>query len=103
MKKKKKATLSLIIKSVVFLILFYFWFGHLGAAIQNQNLKGFDPYEILSIEHGATDKEVRKAYRNMAKIYHPDVNPGDPNNQKYFILISKAYKCLKDEESRANC
>ncbi len=39
----------------------------------------------------------------MAKIHHPDKNRNDPNAHKNFILISKAYSCIKDEKARSTC
>ena len=36
-----------------------------------------DPYKVLGLERGASDEEVKKAYRRLAKKYHPDANPGD--------------------------
>ena len=41
-----------------------------------------DPYKVLGISPDATDEEVKKAYRTMAKKYHPDLNPGDKNAEQ---------------------
>lgn len=71
--------------------------------MKGKNLKTFDPYEILNIEVTANDQEIRKAFWKLAKIHHPDKNPGDPNAHKTFILINKAYSCLENEETRRNC
>jgi curved DNA-binding protein CbpA len=66
----------------------------------DKGLKSFDPYEILGIEGGSSDIEIRKAYKNLAKIHHPDRNHNDPNAHKTFIILSKAYNCIKDTKAR---
>ena len=43
-----------------------------------------DYYEVLGIKKGATDEEIKKAYRQMAKKYHPDLNKGDANAEQMF-------------------
>mmetsp|Transcript_2646 Transcript_2646/g.4510 ORF Transcript_2646/g.4510 Transcript_2646/m.4510 type:complete len:749 (+) Transcript_2646:96-2342(+) len=64
--------------------------------------KPFDPFEILGITREATDKEIKKAYRQLSLKFHPDKNP-DPAAGTYFAeFISKAYSALTDETSRAN-
>jgi curved DNA-binding protein CbpA len=97
-----------------------------------REIKPFDPFEILGLEHGATDKEIKKAYRQLSLKYHPDkvgadghhaavattnvlsTNPRlphpccamqnpDPAAAAYFAeFISKAYAALTDEASRQN-
>ncbi len=59
-----------------------------------------DPYEVLGVERRATDAEVKKAYRRLARKHHPDVNPGDPAAQKRFQEIAAAYELLKDPRRR---
>lgn len=66
-------------------------------------MKGFDPFEILQVTPESSDKEISKAFKNLAKIHHPDKNHNDPNAHKTFILISKAYACIKNEKSRETC
>lgn len=62
----------------------------------------FEPFSILGLEHGATDSEIKKAYRRLSIQYHPDKNP-DPEAHNYFVeYISKAYQALTDPTSRAN-
>ena len=68
-----------------------------------KNLKTFDPYEILQIDSSATEHEVKKAYRKLAKIYHPDFNQGDPDAQTKFIILNQAYRCLTDDEVKEKC
>ncbi|XP_024981560.1 dnaJ protein ERDJ2-like isoform X2 [Cynara cardunculus var. scolymus] len=62
----------------------------------------FEPFSILGLEHGATDSEIKKAYRRLSIQYHPDKNP-DPEAHNYFVeYISKAYQALTDPTSREN-
>ncbi|MBO7375862.1 MAG: molecular chaperone DnaJ [Clostridia bacterium] len=60
-----------------------------------------DLYEILGIEKGADEEAIKKAYRAMAKKYHPDLNPGDPEAEAKFKEINDAYSILSDPQKRA--
>lgn len=60
-----------------------------------------DPYELLGVERNASDAEIKKAYRRLARKHHPDVNPGDTSAQKKFQEIASAYEILKDPARRA--
>jgi translocation protein SEC63 len=62
-----------------------------------QDVKGFDPYEILNIEENAPIEKIKKAYRKLALLYHPDRNQDNPEAAAKFIMISKAYECLTNE------
>lgn len=59
-----------------------------------------DPYSILGVSKSATQDEIKKAYRKLAKKLHPDLNPGDKAKEAEFQLISNAYDLLGDEEKR---
>lgn len=59
-----------------------------------------DYYEVLGISKGASDSEIKKAYRVLAKKYHPDTNPGDKEAEAKFKEASEAYAVLSDAEKR---
>ncbi len=55
-----------------------------------------DPYQVLGLERGASDEEVKKAYRRLAKKYHPDANPGDAEAARKMQEINAAYEQIKN-------
>jgi len=59
-----------------------------------------DYYDILGVKKSATDDEIKKAYRNLAKKHHPDKNKGDKSAETKFKEISEAYAVLSDKEKR---
>jgi len=67
-----------------------------------KDLRKFDPFDILGIQTNATDDEIKYAYRKLARELHPDKNPDDPEAAAKFILLTKAYHALSDEEGKRN-
>ena len=59
-----------------------------------------DYYEVLDVDRGAGEQEIKKAYRSKAKAFHPDRNPGDQEAEERFKEASEAYEVLQDPEKR---
>lgn len=59
-----------------------------------------DPYEVLGIDKNVSPDEIKKAYRKLAKKYHPDLNPDDENATQKFQEINEAYEILSDPEKK---
>ena len=60
-----------------------------------------DYYQILGIPRNASPDDIRKAYRQLAKKYHPDTNPDDKRAEEHFKEATEAYEVLRDPEKRA--
>ncbi len=60
-----------------------------------------DYYEILGVSRNCTERELKVAYRRLAKQYHPDANPDDPEAEEKFKEINEAYEVLRDPDKRA--
>src|SRR3989304_477263 len=59
-----------------------------------------DYYEILGVGRNAADEDIKKAYRNLARKYHPDLHPGNKEMEAKFKEINEAYEVLKDPKKR---
>lgn len=60
-----------------------------------------DYYEVLGVSKGASEEEIKKAYRRLAKKYHPDLNPGDKTAEAKFKEVNEAYEILSNSEKKA--
>jgi molecular chaperone DnaJ len=59
-----------------------------------------DYYELLGVSRKAAQKEIRQAYRKLARKYHPDLNPGDKSSEEKFKQVQEAYDVLSDAKKR---
>jgi len=59
-----------------------------------------DPYEVLGVAKSASAKDIKSAYRKLAKKYHPDQNPNDPSAKDRFAAVNQAYEVVGDEKAR---
>ena len=60
-----------------------------------------DYYEVLGVDKGADEATIKKAFRKLARKYHPDVNPGDKNAEAKFKELNDAYEILSDPQKKA--
>src|SRR6266516_3076803 len=74
--------------------------SHIALAILRPPMAEKDYYDILGVKKNASDEELKKAYRNLAKKYHPDKNKGNKEAENKFKEISEAYAVLSDKEKR---
>ncbi len=75
-------------------------FGHRCGAGVNDMVQGKDPYSILGVNRDASEDEIRRAYRKLARKYHPDVNAGKKSAEERFKEISAAYEVVGNPDRR---
>ena len=63
-------------------------------------MAGKDYYKILGVSRSASERDIKQAYRKLARQHHPDVNPGDKSAEEKFKQINEAYEVLSDKENR---
>jgi len=81
------------------------WVGICGTFLQlgqEKEIAKFDPFTILDVTPQATNPQIKRAYRKLSLIFHPDKNRDDPLAASRFIQITKAYQALTDEVGRRN-
>jgi len=107
--KKESKGIATLFKSRGFLINFFLTIAFTAIFIwllvsvsTDGEVNSFDPFVILEIDSGADAKAIKKAYRSLSLKYHPDKNPGDRAAEAKFMMVSKAYEALTDEQSRKN-
>jgi len=70
--------------------------------LEKKSVANTDLYAVLECDANASPDELKKSYRRLARQYHPDANPGDPNAEARFKEVSQAYEILSDPDRRAN-
>lgn len=100
-KRRERRRKIFSFKTFVFVVMWVaFLYGMMQVAnYQHEKLATFEPYEILELTPGASEQEIKKAYRKLSLLYHPDKNP---TMEHMFMLVSKAHQTLTDEVTRLN-
>ena len=92
-----------LIANVVMLAICALAFWQMYEAVQRDGMiSTWDPYEILGVQSGDTNRQIKRAYRKLSLQYHPDKNPGDRSAEEKFMNIAKAYEALTDEAAKEN-
>ncbi|KAK9461033.1 uncharacterized protein V1516DRAFT_674830 [Lipomyces oligophaga] len=76
------------------------WFLVYLLVVASAVFAGADYYKILGVGKDATEKQIKSAYRQLSKKYHPDKNPGNKEAEEKFVQLAEAYEVLNDKEKR---
>mmetsp|Transcript_113032 Transcript_113032/g.364992 ORF Transcript_113032/g.364992 Transcript_113032/m.364992 type:complete len:684 (+) Transcript_113032:154-2205(+) len=98
----KSVALHWLLKTSVLVAI---WVGVLSTVMQlgqEKEIQKFDPFDILEVSHDASNQKIKRAYRKLSLVYHPDKNPDDPLAASRFIQITKAYQALTDDVAKRN-
>lgn len=93
---------STFFRALVGAFLWYIWYLNITHVSSMKPLQSFDPYAILEVPSDATINEIKKKFRKMSLLKHPDKNPDNPLAVQEFIKLTKAYNILTDDVSREN-
>ena len=69
---------------------------------EDGEVSSFDPFSILGVDTGSDSKTIKKAYKSMSLLYHPDKNPNNPAAEAKFMMVAKAYESLTDPTAKEN-
>jgi len=104
-REARKCTSGAFLGTVLkFTVLSAMWLSvyFISVQMESNEIKSFDPFQILDVSSGADAAGIKKAYRKLSLVWHPDKNPDNPLAQAKFIQITKAYQALTDETAKAN-
>lgn len=101
-KLKNIFTIPFLINLVMISVILYSMISMINLVKDDSEIKSFDPFAILDIATGASDKDIKRAYRKMSLLYHPDKNIGDTIAEGKFMMVAKAYEALTDEVAKSN-
>mmetsp|Transcript_4265 Transcript_4265/g.6365 ORF Transcript_4265/g.6365 Transcript_4265/m.6365 type:complete len:743 (-) Transcript_4265:67-2295(-) len=88
--------------NIIFMTLWLCMLAIIFSIPSGDNLATYNPFETLEIDKDASDREIKKAYLKLSKLYHPDKNQGNQTAADMFLMISKAYQTLTDEQTKEN-
>jgi len=91
-----------VLKLVILSFLWYLCYECFQVVKNIEPLKTFIPNELLGVSEDASIADVKKAYRKLSRLKHPDKNPDNPEAVNEFIQITKAYTIMTDPKAREN-
>lgn len=95
-------TKNFAVKVVVMLCLWWLCYLNVEKVNSIETIASFDPFQVLDLPTDADDRAIKRAYRRLSLLKHPDKNPDDPLAVQEFIKLTRAYRILTDEEAKEN-